>query len=311
MAIDMSARIGGGDRPLTIAGPLMTASGTAGFSDELARVVDFSPLGAFVTKTATLRARQGNPTPRTVETPSGMINSIGLPNPGLAGLIRHQRRRWRELGTPVIVSVAGYSVSELAGLAGLLEGVNEVAAIEANFSCPNVASGLEFATDVKLLESAITAVRENCSLPLLAKLSPNVTDMRPLAVAAQGAGANGLTIMNTVLAMSIDLARRQPLLGGRYGGLSGPAIRPIGVRFVYQVFPEVDIPIIGAGGISAGNDALEYILAGASAVQLGTVNFVNADRWSQISNAIAAYCRQANVDRLSSLVGCVHHPAAS
>ena len=305
-ATDFPVRICGGDRPLQVSNPVMTASGTAGFADELAKVSDLAAIGAVVTKTATLRPREGNATPRTVETPSGMLNSIGLPNPGLAGIVRSYRRRWQAMHPAVVVSLAGYSLDEFAGLARMLEGVPGVDAIEANFSCPNVANGLEFATDADLLAGAVATIRENCSLPLLAKLSPNVADMRPLAVAAQAAGANGLTIMNTVLGMKIDLAGGKPLLGGVFGGLSGPAIRPLGVRFVYEVYPEVDIPIVGVGGIAGLEDALEYILAGAAAVQLGTINFVAADRAAQLAEGIRRYCEESGVESLSDIVGRAH-----
>ncbi len=305
-ATDFPVRICGGDRPLQVSNPVLTASGTAGFADELAKVSDLAAIGAVVTKTATLRPREGNATPRTVETPSGMLNSIGLPNPGLAGIVRSYRRRWQAMRPAVVVSLAGYSLDEFASLARMLEGVPGVDAIEANFSCPNVANGLEFATDAGLLAGAVATIRENCSLPLLAKLSPNVADMRPLAVAAQAAGANGLTIMNTVLGMKIDLAGGRPLLGGVFGGLSGPAIRPLGVRFVFEVYPEVDIPIVGVGGIAGLEDALEYILAGAAAVQLGTINFVAADRAAQLAEGIRRYCEEVGVESLAEIVGRAH-----
>ena len=309
-ATSLQTRICGGDRPLTIGNPALTASGTAGFSNELADVTDLGQLGAFVAKTATLRPRTGNPTPRTVETPSGMLNSIGLPNPGLAELIRRQESKWQNLGSPVIISIAGYQLEEFVQMAQMLEGVGGVQAIEANFSCPNVASGLEFASDPGLIHGAICTIRDHSSLPLLAKLSPNIADMRPIAVAAQRAGANGLTIMNTLLGLKIDLRTQKPLLGGEFGGLSGPAIRPLGVRFVFQVYPEVDIPIVGAGGISGPEDALEYIMAGAAAFQLGTINFVNADRAGEILRAIDAYCLESQVNPLADLIGVAHiqHP---
>ena len=304
---DLPTPICGGDRPLQIANPVMTASGTAGFADELAGVSDLDSIGAVVTKTATLRARAGNATPRTVETPAGMLNSIGLPNPGLDEIVRSYRRRWEAMRPAVVVSLAGYSLDEFADLARTLEGLPGVDAIEANFSCPNVANGLEFASDGDLMAGAVAAIRDNCSLPLLAKLSPNVADMRPLAVAAQAAGANGLTIMNTVLGMKIDLASRKPLLGGVFGGISGPAIRPLGVRFVFEVYPEVDIPIVGVGGIAGLDDALEYILAGAAAIQLGTINFVAADRAAQLAAGIRRYCRETGAASLADLVGRAHH----
>ena len=305
---ELTTRICAGDRTLDLASPLMTASGTSGFADELGRVSDLAALGAVVSKTATLRPRAGNPTPRTVETPAGMLNSIGLPNPGIAEVVRTYQARWKSMRPAVVVSLAGYSLDEFADLAQTLEGVAGVDAIEANFSCPNVANGLEFATNRDLLAGAIGAIRDNCSLPLLAKLSPNVADMRPLAIAAQEAGANGLTIMNTVLGMKIDVAGQKPLLGGVFGGISGPAIRPLGVRFVYEVYREVDVPIIGVGGIASLEDALEYLLAGASAVQLGTINFVAADRAAALSDGISEYCRGIGVGSLAALIGQAHRP---
>ncbi len=303
---DLTARICGGDRMLELANPVMTASGTAGFADELAKVSELAAVGAVVAKTATLRPRPGNATPRTVETPAGMLNSIGLPNAGLHEIVRTYQARWRAMRPAVVLSLAGYSLEEFARLAQLVEGVAGIDAIEANFSCPNVANGLEFATDADLLAAAIATIRDHCSLPLLAKLSPNVADMRPLAAAAQAAGANGLTIMNTVLGMKIDVRTRRPLLGGVFGGLSGPAIRPLGVRFVYEVYPEIDIPIVGVGGIGDLEDALEYILAGAAAVQLGTINFVAADRAAALVGGLSRYCREAGLKSLAELVGQAH-----
>ena len=259
-----------------------------------------------MTKTVTPRPRRGNVTPRTVETPSGMLNSIGLPNPGIEGLLVGEGRAWESLGMPIVVSIAGGSVSEFRDLAGALEGYPGASAIEANFSCPNVQDGMEFATDPALLAAATAAILEATSLPLIAKLSPNVTDIRPLAVTAQKAGAHALTIMNTILGMKIDVKNRRPFIGARLAGLSGPAIRPVGVRLVYQVWPEVDIPIIGAGGIGSADDALEYILAGASAVQVGTANFVRPTTAVEVAEGIETYQNQSGVASVGELVGLAH-----
>ena len=291
---------------LALQNPVMTASGTAGFGPELARVFDLSRLGALVTKTVTPRPREGNPTPRTVETASGMLNSIGLPNPGIRALLKGEARSWPSLGVPIIASIAGESASEFRDLAAAFEGVPGVVAIEANFSCPNVERGLEFATDAGLLAEAITSIREYSSLPLLAKLSPIVTEIRPLAAAAAGAGAHALTIMNTLLGMTIDIRHRRPLLGGTRGGLSGPAIRAVGVRFVYDVYPEVDIPIIGVGGISTVDDALEYFLAGATAVQVGTATFVQPDASPNLVDDLAAYLKANHIASITALTGAAH-----
>ena len=291
---------------LALQNPVMTASGTAGFGAELARVFDLSLLGALVTKTVTPHPRHGNPTPRTVETAAGMLNSIGLPNPGIHALLHGEARSWPSLRVPIIVSIAGDSASDFRDLAAAFEGVPGVVAIEANFSCPNVDRGLEFATDAALLAEAVTAIGEVSSLPLLAKLSPNVTEMRPLAVAAARAGAHALTIMNTILGMTIDVGRRRPLLGAIHGGLSGPAIRPVGVRFVYDVYPEVDIPIIGVGGIATLDDALEYILAGATAVQVGTATFVQPTAAPTLIDDLAAYLQDNQIASIAELTGAAH-----
>ncbi len=288
----------------------MTASGTAGYGPELARVFDLGQLGALVAKTVTPRAREGNPTPRTVETPSGMLNSIGLPNPGLHDLLRGEARAWPSLGVPIIASLAADSAAEFRNLAAAFEGLPGVVALEANFSCPNVEHGMEFATDPGLIAGAVESILEVSSLPLLAKLSPNVTDMRPIAVAAARAGAHALTIMNTVLGMKIDVRRRRPLLGGTRGGLSGPAIRPVGVRFVHDVYPEVDIPIIGVGGIATFEDALEYILAGATAVQVGTATFVQPNAAPNLVERLAAYLESEAIASITELTGAGHRPVS-
>ncbi|MDP6757585.1 MAG: dihydroorotate dehydrogenase [Chloroflexota bacterium] len=291
---------------LALQNPVMTASGTAGYGPELARVFDLGQLGALVAKTVTPGPRTGNPTPRTVETPSGMLNSIGLPNPGIHDLLRDEARAWPSLGVPIIASLAADSAAEFRNLAAAFEGLPGVVALEANFSCPNVEHGMEFATDPGLIAGAVESILEVSSLPLLAKLSPNVTDMRPIAVAAAKAGAHALTIMNTVLGMKIDVRRRRPLLGDTRGGLSGPAIRPVGVRFVHDVYPEVDIPIIGVGGIATLEDALEYILAGATAVQVGTATFVQPDATPNLVDRLAAYLEAEGLKSLAELTGAAH-----
>jgi len=291
---------------LLLTNPVMTASGTSGFGEDFSKITDVSGLGAFVTKTVTPKKRSGNPTPRTVETPSGMINSIGLPNPGIQGLLDQEAPHWESFGIPVIVSISGYSVDEFRYLASCLDGIEGVAGLEANFSCPNVDKGMEFATQADLLSEATTAIVESTSLPLIAKLSPNVTDMRPIAVAAQEAGAAALTIMNTIVGMKIDVIRRRPFIGGVTGGLSGPAIRPIGVRFVYQVYPEIDIPIVGAGGIRDSSDALEYIMAGASGIQVGTNNFVHPDTGLSIVAGLEKFLKSEEVSSVQEVVGIAH-----
>ena len=219
---------------LVLRSPVLTASGTFGFGDEYRDLVDLSRLGAIVTKTVTPEAREGNPTPRTVETPAGMLNSIGLPNPGVAGAVREKAPIWRDLPCPVIVSVSAHDAASWTALAGAFDGLPNVRAIEANLSCPNVAGGLDFSATPAAAAATVAAVRAGTELPVIAKLSPNVGDIRPIARAVEDAGAHAISLINTIVGLVVDVERRRAFLGAGSGGVSGPAIRPVALRFVYE-----------------------------------------------------------------------------
>jgi len=305
-APDLSVDLAPGHRSgLRLDPPVLTASGTFGFGDEYLGVVDYARLGAIITKTVTPAARDGNPTPRTVETPAGMLNSIGLPNAGGASVIRQKRDLWRDLPCPVIVSLAAPDAESWTALAAAFEGLPNVVALEANLSCPNVA-GLDFAADPSATGVMLRAVVRGTSLPIIAKLSPNVTDIQPVARAAEDAGAHAISLINTVLGMVIDVERRRPFLGNRVGGVSGPAIRAIAVRCVYQAFETVRVPLIGIGGIATAEDALQFILAGATTVQVGTATFRNPQAPVEVADGLRAHLRRHGLPSLLSLVGAAH-----
>lgn len=267
--MDLTVRLG----PLTLRNPILVASGTFGYAREMAGTVDFARLGGLIPKTVTRQARVGNPPPRTVETPSGMLNAIGLDNDGIDYFIAHHLPYLRTLPTAIIANIAGKSAEEFIEMAALLDGQPGLAAVELNLSCPNVAGGVDFATDPQVTRAVVRGVRQVCTLPLIAKLTPNVTNIVPIAAAAMEAGADVLSLVNTFVGMAIDWKRRRPVLGNITGGLSGPAIKPLALRAVWQVARQVKAPILGIGGIQNIDDVMEFLLAGASAVQLGTVNF--------------------------------------
>lgn len=283
--------------------PVMTASGTFGYGSEFTRFFDLNALGAIIVKTVTMQRRQGNPPPRIVETPGGMLNSIGLQNVGIDGFLRDKLPFLRSLRTPLLVNIAGKSVEEFAGLAKRLSDAEGVAGIEVNISCPNVAGGLDFGTDPRLTYEVVRAVRQTTSLPVIPKLSPNVTDITVIARAAADAGADALSLINTILGMAIDLRRRKPKLPGATGGLSGPAIRPIALRMVWEVAQAVTLPIIGIGGIMTGDDAVEFLLAGASAVQVGTANFLDPSAPLKVLAGIESYLARHGFDSVSAIAG--------
>jgi dihydroorotate dehydrogenase (NAD+) catalytic subunit len=283
--------------------PVMTASGTFGYGSEFTRFFDLNALGAIIVKTVTMQRRQGNPPPRIVETPGGMLNSIGLQNVGIDGFLRDKLPFLRSLRTPLLVNIAGKSVEEFAGLAKRLSDAEGVAGIELNISCPNVAGGLDFGTDPRLTYEVVRAVRQTTSLPVIPKLSPNVTDITVIARAAADAGADALSLINTILGMAIDLRRRKPKLPGATGGLSGPAIRPIALRMVWEVAQAVTLPIIGIGGIMTGDDAVEFLLAGASAVQVGTANFLDPSAPLKVLAGIESYLARHGFDSVTAIAG--------
>jgi len=300
MKPDMTVKLAG----LLLRNPVMTASGTFGYGQEFAEYVDLEKIGAFVTKGLSLRPRSGNPTPRIVETPGGMLNAIGLQNVGIEAFIAEKVPFLRTVNTPAIVNFFGSTVGEYAELAGRLDEIPEVAALEVNISCPNVKQGgIVFGTDPDCAAQVVAACREATSKPLIVKLSPNVTDVVVMAKACADAGADALSLINTLTGLAIDLQRRKPLLANITGGLSGPAIKPVALRMVWQVARAVKLPIIGIGGIMNATDALEFILAGASAVQVGTASFINPSVAQEIAAGMEQWLVENNVASVSSLVG--------
>ena len=288
---------------LLLKNPVITASGTFGYGTEYASIYDVNRLGAIAAKAVTLEPRRGNPMPRIVEAPGGMLNAIGLQNVGVEALIREKAPLWAAWDVPVIANVAGGSLEEYVTLAEMLDGVPGIAALELNISCPNVAHGLDFGTDPALAAGVTQAVSERSSLPLIVKLTPNVTDIRPVAAAVAEAGADALAIMNTLTGLAIDVDRKRPVLATVTGGLSGPAVRSIALRLVYAVAPLVDIPIIGIGGIGGTEDALMFLMAGATAVQVGTANFYNHLAPLEIIAGLEAYCREQGLASIQEIVG--------
>jgi len=292
------------ERGLLLSNPVIAASGTFGYGTEYAELIDIQKLGAIVSKGITLRPRQGNPQPRLVETAAGLLNSIGLENIGVKALIRDKAPLWAQWQVPVIVNIAGESISEYAGLAGMLDGVDGIRGIEVNISCPNVdAGGMEFGTDVKMASKVTAAVRKQTALPIIVKLTPNVTDTVQIARAVVDAGADALTIANTFKGMAIDTTKRRPVLGNIAGGLSGPAIKPLALYLVYKVAQAVKTPIIGCGGIASAGDALEFIMAGASAVQVGTATFADPRVLPGIVEGIERFMEKEGISNIEEITG--------
>ena len=287
-------------RGLHLRSPVMVASGTFGYGFD-APLVDRAALGAIVSKGTTLAAREGNAPIRIAETPSGMLNAIGLQNPGVDSVARVYAPRWATWDVPVIVNVAGDSIDEYVAVASRLDGVAGVAGLELNISCPNVESGLQFGIDPKMAAEVTRAVRSVTELPLIVKLTPNVTDIVAIARAVEDAGADAVSAINTYVGTAIDVRGRHPILSRGSGGLSGPAIKPLALHAVWQVAGEVRIPVIGVGGIMTPDDALEFLLAGAAAVQLGTVNYVRPQAAAEIHDGIAAYLVQHDLPDMRAL----------
>lgn len=301
--LDLSCDIAG----LRLRSPVMTASGTFGYGKEYDQLVDLSRLGALVVKGLTLEPRAGNPPPRTIETPSGMLNAIGLQNPGVEAFISDKLPLLRRYQVPVIVNLNAGRLEEFGELAARFDGVDGVAAIEVNISCPNVEQGgMMFSAEPELARRATAAVRQATALPVLVKLSPNVTDIGELARATVDGGADAISAINTLVGMVIDVEQRRPVLANVTGGLSGPAIRPVAVRCVWQIRRAVSVPIVGMGGITSGRDALEFILAGASAVAVGTQSFIEPAAALRVADEIAAWMRARGVASLAELVGAAH-----
>ena len=287
--------------------PVLAASGTFGYGEEYKDIVDLNKLGGIMVKGVSLRAIAGNPPPRIWETPSGMLNAIGLENPGVDVFLSEKLPYLRQFDTAVIVNIFGYSLEEYVAVTERLDGAPGIAGLEVNISCPNVkAGGIVFGTNVKASYDLLAALRKATRLPLIAKLSPNVTDITEFARAASDAGCDGLSLINTLLGMAIDVRCRVPRLANRTGGLSGPAIRPVAVRMVWQAANAVRLPIIGMGGIVTAEDALEFILAGASAVAVGTANFVHPRATLAVADGIEAFLAEEAIGTVRELVGQVN-----
>jgi dihydroorotate dehydrogenase (NAD+) catalytic subunit len=289
---------------LKLKNPVMVASGT--FGTGYGELVDINLLGAVVLKTITLKARHGNPPPRIAETSSGMLNSIGLENKGVEDFIKNGIQKLKDIKALLIASIAGDDENEYGTLAKRLNRVGRIAALEINLSCPNVKHGAReslIAQDEKATYSIVRAARRATRLPLIAKLSPNVTDISKIAIAAQRAGADAVLLVNTFPAMAVDVDTKKPKLGNITGGLSGPAIKPIALKMVWDAYNKLDIPIIGCGGIMDTNDAVEFILCGASAVQVGTATFVNPNAPAEIIKGINKYCAKNGINDMNELVG--------
>ena len=291
-------------RGLLLANPVMTASGTFGYGTEYAEVIDIQRLGAIICKGTTLKPRPGNPQPRLWETASGVLNSIGMENIGIDALIEEKAPLWARWKVPVIVNILGESIEDYARLAKRLDKVADVSGIEVNISCPNIsAGGMEFGADPKAAAAVTAAVKAKTTLPVIVKLSPNVTDIAKIAIAVTKAGADAISLINTLKAMAIDTRTRKPVLGNTSGGLSGPAIKPVALYMVYQVARKVKVPVIGCGGIATANDALEFIMAGASAVQVGTANFTNPCTPPDIIDGIQRFMKKEGIRRITELIG--------
>lgn len=287
--------------------PVVTASGTFGYGHEYASFFDLSRLGALVVKTVTLTPRAGNPPPRIAETPCGILNAVGLQNPGADYFIREVLPGLKGYNVPLVVSIAGFSTDEYGELARLMTGAGSIQALEVNISCPNVkAGGIAFGTVPEMAAEVIRKVRLNTDLPVIAKLTPNVTDITAIARSVEEAGADAVSLINTVAGMIIDVDRRRPFLANQFGGLSGPAVRPIAVRAVWEVYRTVQIPIIGMGGIMQGRDAIEFLLAGARAVAVGTANLVDPMAAERVVREIEEYMEAHQISDVNRLVGAAH-----
>lgn len=308
LSVDLAPR---NPRGLRLKNPVMAASGTFGYGTEYAELVPIDRLGAIVCKGTTLHPRPGNPIPRIAETPAGMLNSIGLQNIGVEALIREKAPLWATWDVPVIVNIAGETVSEFAELAARLDGVPGISGLEVNISCPNVETGLEFGRDPAAAAAVTAAVRRATSLPVIVKLTPNVGDIVAVARAVEGAGADAVSLINTFLGMAIDIRSRRPVLGTAAGGLSGPAVKPIALRMVYEVAGAVEIPVVGIGGITTAADALEFLLAGAMAIQVGTACFANPQAPVEILNGIVSYMETNGIADIRELVGAARREAAA
>jgi dihydroorotate dehydrogenase (NAD+) catalytic subunit len=295
----MRVNIGG----IEIKNPVMTASGTFGYASEFDELMDLNRLGAIVVKGLSLEPSKGNPPPRIVETPCGMLNAIGLENVGLAAFVKKKLPFLRRLDTPIFVNVYGKSTEEYAELAARLEDIDGVSGIEVNISCPNVKSGgIAFGAYPESAAEVISAIRKKITKPLMVKLSPNVTDITEIAKSVEAEGADSISLINTITGMAIDIETRRPKIGNITGGLSGPAIKPVALRMVWQVAQTVNVPVVGIGGIMTAKDALEFLIAGAVAVQIGTANFINPHATTDIIDGIETFLIERNISDISDII---------
>lgn len=291
---------------LQLSNPVLTASGTFGYGEEFADFIDLNKLGGFIVKGTTLEPRQGNDYPRMVETPSGMLNAVGLQNKGVDYFIENIYPRLTKYSSEIIINISGSSVDDYAKVAEKLNALPRINAIEVNISCPNVKTGgMAFGTTTSGAAAVTKAVRNAFDKTLIVKLSPNVTDITEIARAVESEGADAVSLINTLMGMAIDVERQRPYLSTYTGGLSGAAVRPVAVRMVWQVHKAVKIPVIGLGGIMSGRDALEFILAGATAIEVGTANFINPKVTIEIVDFIDDYCRRHGVNDINQLVGII------
>ena len=297
---DLNVKLG----PLEFKNPVITASGTFGYGPEFDDLMDLNLLGGIIIKGLSLQPKEGNPPPRIVETPCGMLNAIGLANIGLEAFIKDKLPWLQTLDTHVIVNIYGHRIDEYGELANALKGLEGISALEVNISCPNVArGGMAFGIDPAISGKVTEEVLKYTDKPVIVKLSPNVTDIGLIAKAVEESGAHALSLINTLTGMVIDIERRRSKLANTFGGLSGPAIRPIAVRMVYQVVQSVDIPVIGIGGIMDHRDALEFLIAGARAIQVGTAHFVNPRAGLGIVEGIRAFCQEKGIAHIDDLIG--------
>jgi dihydroorotate dehydrogenase (NAD+) catalytic subunit len=288
---------------LKLANPILVASGTFGYAREMAAFVPFARLGGLIPKTITPLPRMGNPPPRTVETASGLLNSIGLDNDGLDAFIAKHLEYLSSLGTKVIANIAGHDRDEFVQMAARLDRCPGLSGLELNISCPNVSGGVDFAIDPAMTAAVVRGVRDVTQLPVIAKLTPNVTDVAEIARAAADAGADAVTLVNTFQGMAIDWRRRQPILGNVVGGLSGPAIKPMVLKMVWQVARKVKVPIIGVGGIGSIDDVMEFLVAGATAVQIGTANFYNPTLAGRLVEELESALVSAGCQSVQEIIG--------
>ncbi len=305
--MNLSVQLAPKHRPgLLLANPVMTAAGTFGYGTESSHLFDIQRLGAIVCKGTTLQPRYGNPQPRLAETACGMLNSIGLQNIGVQALIRDKAPVWASWRLPVIVNIAGETMDDYRQMASQLDGIAGISGLEVNISCPNVkAGGAEFGTNLDTAAQVTTAVRKATSLPVIVKLTPNTSDIVAVARAVAEAGADAISLINTLKGMAIDIAKRRPVLGNVTGGLSGPAIKPVALYMVYAVSAAVDLPIIGGGGITGAGDALEFIMAGASAIQVGMASFANPRAPLDVLEGIEQFMAKEGIKDIKDLVGVV------